>query len=54
MEKMYPIQNITDSDKKSPPLPVNDTQMPAKENIPVIEQKSPVLPENYINMLDYE
>ena len=39
MEKMYPIQNITDSDKKSPPLPVNDTKIPADKQMPSMKQK---------------
>ena len=56
MENMPDIQHMTDiqlmpsSQQNSSPFPVNDTKIPAKENIPASDHKRSSLPDNDTNM----
>ena len=48
------ICNISASDKKSPPLPLNDKNMPAWDQMTSSDQNRPPLSENDTNMTDYK
>ena len=44
IQKMFSSEKMLDSDKKRPPLTINDTKIPAKDQISASDQKRPPLP----------